>query len=244
MKWVLPLVRHLVLEERVTSPLMQSKAICNPDHCTFFFFNFMKDIGHRGTFVSPGDMINHPAVGERRKEPDTMLKGELKNTLKKKKKMMHPILMLTSCLFAMYFPWKLNVCLAFFLSPRLPSLSSVTFQRVDGGLMSNGRWVRSVFRCSVTSKLNQTRSAITISLFCAQHTVPHPFFLPPHTVMHQVHSNNTFLISCAAKRAIDWLIDNHYLFVRLPCKGACKYTFLPHLRSCIDRWTHKSPQRN
>lgn len=141
MKWVLPLIRHLVLEEHMTSPLMQSKAICNSHHCTFLIF--MNGIGHRGMSW----WIHQLSSCVKKKEQmNTLLlkhKGKLDNT----EKTMYLLLIMeiNPVWFLCIILETLNICLSFFppcpLFFSLSFLILVTFQRVDGGLMSNGRWV-------------------------------------------------------------------------------------------------------
>lgn len=155
MKWVLPLVRHLVLEEHMTSPLMQSKAIYNPHHCTFFLI-FMKCIGRRGTSVSLREFINYLAVWEKAKR--WIQFWRTKWTILKKCVYLLWILEISpGCLPCIV--QKHSISAFVFFSSFLFSLSFltlVTFQRVDGGLMSNGRWVWSVFSCNIIRKLKQS----------------------------------------------------------------------------------------
>ena len=143
MKWVLPLIRHLVLEEHMTSPLMQSKAICNPHHCTpLFFLIFMKGIGRRGTSAVLSD------------EYMQLLKGKLGSTIKTLYLILN--MEINPGCFCIILE-KLNICLCpfFFCLFPLSFLSVVTFQRVDGGLMSNGRWVWSMLSAiSQANKIN------------------------------------------------------------------------------------------
>lgn len=163
MKWVLPLVRHLVLEEHMTSPLMQSKAIYNPHHCTFFLI-FMKCIVRRGTSVSLREFINYLAVWEKAKKwiqfwrtKWTILKKMCVSSLNSGNK---------SWLFAMYCTKTLNICVCLFFFLPFFSFFSDFSDIPESWWWSDEQWKVSVvsFQLQYHKKIKTILSSI--SFFC------------------------------------------------------------------------------
>lgn len=92
-------------------------------------------------------------------------------------------------------------------------------------------WPHEQWKVSVVTFWTQYHKQIKKKSCCHHH----------FTVLRSV-----FYSPACIKSTVSWYMTDRlrYLFVSLPCKPVCKYSFRTYLCSCIDGWAHKSLQQN